>query len=131
VRKVSQSRARLSGSDRATGIVALLVLAVLCASTVKLARAAVFKTQAILCDGVDDDVAPPVLCGLPEETTKDLSSTKARTQAVGKIGCPALCRPRSAPAEARPLTARADSSIRFKRPFSPRRGSPDDPNVPH
>jgi hypothetical protein len=128
---VSQPRFRLWWNDRATAIVALLVLAVLCASTLRRAHASVYKTQAILCNGVDDDVGPPALCGLPEETTKDLSSTKARTQAVGKIGGPVICRSRAAPAEARPLTSRGDSSIRFKPPFSPRSGSADDSDVPH
>ena len=128
---VSQPRVRLCGNDWATAIVALLILAVLCASTVRLASASVFETKAILCDGVNDDVGPPVLCGLPEETTKDLSSAKERTQAVGQIGVPIVCRSRAAPAEARPLTSRPHPSIRFKRPFSPRSGSADDPDVPH
>jgi hypothetical protein len=128
---ISQPWSRQWRNDRATAIVALLVLAVACASTARFARASVFKTSAVLCDGVDDDAGSPVLCGLPEETTKDLSSTKARTQAVGKVDRPVIGRARAAAAEGRLLTPRLDSSIRLKRPFSPRAGSADDPDVPH
>jgi hypothetical protein len=128
---VSHPRFRLWWNDHATAIVALLGLAVFSASTLRLARVSVFKTQAMLCDGVEDDVGPPAFCKLPEETTKDLSSMKARTRAVGKIGGPVICRSRAAPAEARLLTSRGDSSIRFKPPFSPRSESADDPDVPH
>ena len=97
---VSQPRVRLCGNDWATAIVALLILAVLCASTVRLASASVFETKAILCDGVDDDVGPPVLCGLLEETTKDLSSAKERSQAVGPDRC----------SDSLPFTCRASGS---------------------
>ena len=63
---------------RAAPIVVFVIPAVLCASTVKLARASSYKAQPILCDGVDDDdTAASILCALPEETTKKLSSAKA------------------------------------------------------
>ena len=131
MRTISQPCLRASLSDRTTVVVALLVPAVLFVATVRLARASLFKTQAILCDGIDDELGPPALCALPEETTKDFSSTKARIQAAGKIGGEPICLSGAARVETRPLTSRANSPVRLKRPTSQLPGSADDPDAPH
>ena len=86
---------------RAALIVVFVIPAVLCASAVKLARASFCNAQAMFCDGVDDDKAAPILCALPEETAKKLSSMKARPNPSG-VFCPAISRPRVTP-EGAPL----------------------------
>ena len=70
---------------RAPLIVVLVVPAILFAFTVKSARASFLKMQPILCDGVDDDTSASVLCGLPEETTKELSCSKGTLARLAKI----------------------------------------------
>jgi len=112
------------------GLVALFVLpAVLGTSTIRFAQASPFETQPILSDGQDDDADWSILCALPEETTKELSSTNAKTQVIGTICCLAICRSSITSAGRLPLIALADSPLRFKRPQ--RAGSSDDPDSPH
>src|SRR5206468_3097752 len=108
---------------RAAPIVVFVIPAVLCASTVKLARASSYKAQPILCDGVDDDdTAASILCALPEETTKKLSSAKAPPHPSGKVSCAVISRPRVTPATAQLLASSPDAPLRFKRLLAQRSG---------
>jgi hypothetical protein len=116
---------------RAPLIVILVIPAVLCAFAVKSARAAFYKAQPILCDGVDDNTASPMLCALPEETAKESFSKKAGPHAPRKIYCPATSRSRVTPVRTRPMISSPDSPLRFKRELPQRAGSSHNPNSPH
>ena len=74
-------------------MLALVIPAIFCASVVKLARASSYKSQPIVCDGVDDDTDAFILCGLPAEATKKSSLTKVRPLPGGTIHSPAILRP--------------------------------------
>ena len=126
---------RCSHRWRAAPIAVFVIPAVLCASAVKLARASIcYKAQPILCDGVDDDdTAESILCALPEETTRKLSSAKATPHPYGKgkVPCAAIFRPRVTPAATQQLTSSPDSPLRFKRLLALRAGSSEDPDGSH
>ena len=116
---------------RAGLLVVFVIPAVLFASAVKLARASSYETHPILCCGVDYDTVEPVLCVLPEETTKKSSSAKEGPHPCGKVFCSAISRPRIIPAGAHLLMSSPDSPLRARRLLALRSGSPDDPNGPH
>jgi hypothetical protein len=112
-------------------LIAFVIPAFLFASAAKFARASIFEVPPILCDGVADDTSPLQFCALPEQTTKDQSSTKAKALFVGKACCPAIFHPHIAPAGTRPLISSTETGLRFKRPLSHRAGSSGDPDGPH
>lgn len=128
------SRNTHSGRDfhrwRAAVVVIFVIPAVLCASAVKLAQAS-FLTAPMFCDGVDDDTAARILFAMPEETTKKLSSTKARPNSSVKVVSPAISRPRVTAAAVPPMTTSSDSPLRLKRLLARRAGSCEDPVGPH
>jgi hypothetical protein len=116
---------RVSDRWRAALIVVFVVPALLCASAPKLAHASLYEAQPTLCDGVDDDTAVSVLCALPEETTKEFSSTKARPHAHGKVFCPLSSRSRVTLARSQQPISFADPPLRLKRLLAPDAGSSD------
>ena len=128
---LNRHRGRGLYSWRGPLVVVFVIPALLCVAAVKSARAASYRVQPILCDGVDDDTAAPILCALPEETTKESSSTKARPHALAKVFCPSTCRSRVTPAGSRRPISFADPPFRLKRLLSHRAGSSDDPDAPH
>jgi hypothetical protein len=65
-------------------VIAFVVPALFLAFATKAARAAVYKSLPILCDGVDDDADVPILLALPAETTKESFPTKLGPQFLGK-----------------------------------------------
>jgi hypothetical protein len=69
-------------------IVAFIIPTLLFAFGVRAARAGVYKLQPILCDGVDYDTDAPILCALPKDTTKELSSTKPGPYFLSKCFAP-------------------------------------------
>jgi hypothetical protein len=112
-------------------IVFFVIPAVLCAFAVKSARASFYESPPILCEGVADDTAAPILCALLEETTKESSSKKAGPHALGKIFCLVTSRSRGRQSGAQPLISFAASTLPFKRQLTQRAGSSDDPDSPH
>jgi hypothetical protein len=112
-------------------VVVFVIPAVLYASGVESARASLYKMQPILCDGVDDDTAAPILCALPEETTKEFSSTKARPHTHGKVFCPLTSRSRVTVARSPQPISFADPPLRLKRLLAQDAGSSDDPDGFH
>jgi hypothetical protein len=85
----------------------------------------------MFCDGVDDDKAAPILCALPEETAKKLSSMKARPNPSGKVFYPAISRPRVTPEGAPLLITSSKSPLRLKRLLVLRAGSSEGTDGPH
>src|SRR5262249_12025981 len=131
--KMSRSARGGRGSDRwrAALIVVFVVPALLCASAVKLARASFYKAQPTLCDCVDDVTVASVLCALPEETTKEFSSTKARPHAHGKVFCPVTSHSRATLARSQQPISFADPALCLKRLLARDAGSSDDPDDSH
>lgn len=116
---------------RAPLIVVLVIPAILFAFAVKSARASFFKMQPVLCDGVDDDTPACILCALPTETTKELSSTRARPRATADVFCPPICRSGVTTTGAQPPISFAGVPLRSKRLPAQRAGSSDEPDAPH
>jgi hypothetical protein len=115
---------------RAARIIVFVIPTVLCASALKLARAS-FYDAPMFCDGVDDETAARILCALPEEPAKKLSSMKARPNPSGKVSCPAISRPRVTPAGVPLLITPSESPLRLKGLLALRAGSSEDPDGPH
>ena len=112
-------------------IVAFIVPALLFAFAVKSARAAIYKVQPVLCDGIDDDADAPVLFALPKETAKELFFTKPKPHLLGNC----FARLRS---QLSPITSRTQRTISYAGPPLPAKrlltssaGSANDPDAPH
>ena len=116
---------------RASLVVVCVIPALVCAFAVKSALASFYRPQPILCDGVDDDAASSILCALPEETAKELSSAKPRLHASGKVFCPLIPRSRVIPAGPHRPISFADPSLRFKLLLPQHLGSSEDPDGSH
>jgi hypothetical protein len=116
---------------RAPLIVVLVVPAILFAFAVKSARASFYKMQPILCDGVDDDSPASILCALPDETTKKLSSSRPTLHALAKVFWALPSRLRITAVESHRPTSFADPTNRFERLLVYRAASADDPDAPH
>ena len=116
---------------RAPLIVVFVIPALLLAFAVKSARASFYKMQPILCDGVDDDTPASILCALPEEPTKELSSSRATLHALAKVFWASPSRSRITSAESHRPTSFADPTNRFERLLVYRAASADDPDAPH
>jgi len=129
-RKVGRS-SRCSGkpSRWRVAVLALVIPGFLCASVVKLARSSSYKSQPIVCDGVDDDTDTFILCGLPDEVTKKSSLTKVRPLPGGMIPSPAILRPRVG--QVRPHRIASLDSPRFQRLPMRRVSSSADPDDAH
>jgi hypothetical protein len=130
---MSSNRYRANGFHRrrAPLIVVFVIPAVLCAAAVKSARASFYKLQPIVSDGVDDDSGAPIPCALPEQMTKELSSTKARPHALANAVCPSASRSRITLARSRRPISFAEPPLRLKQLLSRRAGSSADPEAPH
>src|SRR5262249_33256367 len=99
---------------------------------VKLAHASFHKPQPMLCDGIDDDTGPPpLLCAVVEGKTKEFSSTKTRSHALGKVLCPLTSRSRVTPVGIPPTISFADPPRRLKPALTHDGGSSDDPDSSH
>jgi len=128
---MSQASRSSSGPSRWQGLLlVLLIPSVLCGSAVKVARAASYKLQPIVCDGVDDDADAFVICGLPENTVEKSSLTNVNALPGRRISPSRLTLPRLArlQTQRRPLL---DSRFRSTHPTVQRQVCPDDPDIAH
>jgi hypothetical protein len=130
---MSSNRHRAKGFRgwRAPLVVVFVIPAVLCAVAVKSARASFYKVQPILCDGADDDSGAPLLCALPEETTKELSSMNARHTRSPRFSVPWLPAPESRRREASDRSHRLNRHCASGDRSRPVPESSDDPDGPH
>jgi len=111
-------------------LLVLLIPSVLCGSAVKVARAASYKLQPIVCDGVDADADAFVICGLPEDTVEKSSLTNVSALPGRRVSSSLLTLSRLAwlQAQRRPLP---DSRVRSTHPTVQRQVCPDDPDGAH
>jgi hypothetical protein len=119
------------GENRWRVVVLLFVIpCVLSAFAVRIARAASYRPQPIVCDGIDDDLDAFLVYGLPEDTAEKVTLVGVTALPGRKVTFPATIFPRLARLTARRQPC-SESPFCATRLLKQRAARPDDPDGPH